>query len=126
MLDDFRLRVFAAVARTGGFTAASRELGVSQPAVSQHVSELEKELGCTLLKRSRDGVTLTADGERLLGYARQVLHWYDVIGKAFAKEDVFGTGKKLPESLELKLGENKTARVWTSGGDIHIELDDYL
>lgn len=122
MLDDFRLRVFAAVARTGGFTAASRELGISQPAVSQHIAELEKELGRTLLTRSRDGVTLTTDGDRLLGYARQVLHWYDVIAAAFAKDDVFSQGKKLPAPVEIKLSDEKTARIWTSGGDIHIEL----
>lgn len=123
MLDDFRLRVFATVARCGGFTAAARELGVSQPAVSQHVAELEKELGCALLLRSREGITLTPEGERLLGYARQVLHWYDVIAAAFAKGDVFSRGKALPEPLSLKLSDKKTARVWTSGGDIHIELD---
>lgn len=123
MLDDFRLRVFATVARLGGFTAAARELGVSQPAVSQHVSELEKELGCSLLERSREGVTLTTEGERLLGYARQVLHWYDVINAAFAKDDVFSRGKALPEPVRLKLSDEKTARVWTAGGDIHIELD---
>ncbi len=122
MLDDFRLRVFAAVARTGGFTAASRELGISQPAVSQHIAELEKELGRTLLTRSRDGVTLTADGDRLLGYARQVLHWYDVIAAAFAKDDVFSQGKKPPAPVEIKLSDEKIARIWTSGGDIHIEL----
>lgn len=124
MLDDFRLRTFAAVASQGSFTLAARELGVSQPAVSQNISELEKELGCSLLKRSRDGVSLTPEGERLLGYARQILHWYDVIARAFVRDDVFGTAEKLPEPLDLKLSENKTARVWTSGGDIHIELKD--
>lgn len=122
-MDDFRLRVFTTVARLGGFTAAARELGVSQPAVSQHVSELEKELGCSLLERSREGVTLTTDGERLLGYARQVLHWYDVINAAFDEDDVFSRGKSLPEPVPLKLSDEKTARVWTAGGDIHIELD---
>ena len=122
MLDDFRLRVFISVARCGSFTAAARELGVSQPAVSQHISELEKELGCSLLLRTRDGVTLTPEGERLMGYARQVLHWYDVIAAAFAKDDVFSRGKTFPAPLELRLSDEKTARIWTSGGDIHIEL----
>ena len=124
MLEDVRLRAFATVARLGGFTAAARDLGISQPAVSQRIAELEKELDCTLLERTRDGVRLTPEGERLLGYARQVLHWYDVIAAAFSKEDVFSRGKALPDPVELRLDDKKTARVWTSGGDIHIEFED--
>ena len=41
MFEDFRLNVFAKVAALGSFTAAARALGISQPAVSQHVAELE-------------------------------------------------------------------------------------
>ena len=41
MLDDFRLRVFMMVAAEGSFTRAAQHLGVSQPAVSQNIAELE-------------------------------------------------------------------------------------
>lgn len=53
MLEDFRLKVFMAVAETGSFTKASRKLGVSQPAVSQNISSLEKETGAILFQRAR-------------------------------------------------------------------------
>ena len=50
-----QLKAFVAVVDQGGFTAASRRLGLSQPAVSRAVATLEKELGLRLLVRSRDG-----------------------------------------------------------------------
>ena len=42
-MDDFRLRIFSVLARTGSFTATARELGVTQPAVSQRIAELETQ-----------------------------------------------------------------------------------
>ena len=122
MLEDFKLKVFVTVVSCGSFTLAARELGISQPAVSQNIAELEKELGQALLIRSKDGVRPSEKGELLLGYARQILHWYGVINSAFAPETVFKTGQSAPETLELKLADNKTARIWSYGGDIHIEL----
>ena len=74
MIDNFRLRIFSAVASLGSFTAAAKALGISQPAVSQNISELEKFAGARLLRRSRGGVELTATGKRLLSRAEAVLH----------------------------------------------------
>ena len=48
MLQDFRLKVFMAVAEYGSFTKAAESLGVSQPAVSQNIAELERNLGVRL------------------------------------------------------------------------------
>ena len=44
MLEDFRLKVFMAVRSEHSFTKAARSLGISQPAVSQNIAELEKEI----------------------------------------------------------------------------------
>ena len=46
MFEDFRLKVFMAVATEGSFTKAAAVLGISQPAVSQNIAELEKSSGC--------------------------------------------------------------------------------
>ena len=73
MIEDFRLKVFAEVARLGSFTAAARALGVSQPAVSQNIAELERFAGTRLLYRSRGGVELTARGRQMLAQAEVVL-----------------------------------------------------
>ena len=66
-----QLNSFVAVVEQGGFTAASRRLGLSQPAVSRAVATLEKELGLPLLVRSRDGVSLTEAGSVALTHARE-------------------------------------------------------
>ncbi len=61
-----RLMVFASVAEKGSFTRAAETLGITKSAVSQQVSQLEKELGIRVLNRTTRGVSLTALGEKLL------------------------------------------------------------
>lgn len=53
------------VVRLGSFTKAAEALGYTQPAMSQMIASLEKELGIAILARSRRGVRLTVEGERL-------------------------------------------------------------
>jgi DNA-binding transcriptional LysR family regulator len=71
------LRYFVAVAEGGSFTAAAAALHISQPALSQAVRRLEREVGTRLIDRgtngSRRGVTLTDAGTALLPGARDVL-----------------------------------------------------
>ncbi|MFB7502618.1 LysR family transcriptional regulator [Streptomyces broussonetiae] len=72
-LDPRLLRAFVAVAEELHFTRAAARLYVAQQALSRDVRRLERELGAELFLRSTRQVTLTADGERLLPYARRVL-----------------------------------------------------
>jgi DNA-binding transcriptional LysR family regulator len=65
---EARLRAFAAVARRSNFSRAAEELGISQPAVSKHVADLEAALGTRLLVREPRGARLTEAGEFLAGY----------------------------------------------------------
>ena len=68
-----QLRYFLAVAESGKFTAAARELHVAQPSVSKQVRKLEAELGAILLERGKSGVALTDAGAILLPWAKRVL-----------------------------------------------------
>jgi molybdate transport repressor ModE-like protein len=68
-MDPKRLLIFRAVARAGSISAAARELGWTQPAVSQHVRALERSVGCALLLRRTSGVELTEPGRLLLARA---------------------------------------------------------
>ena len=69
MLDPRRLLTFRAVARAGSFSAAARELSLTQPAVSQQVAALERELGERLLHRGPGGLSLTDAGALALEHA---------------------------------------------------------
>lgn len=62
-----------AVATEGGFTAAADAVGITQPALSQSIAALERDLGTVLFERLPREVRLTAAGEAFLGPARQVL-----------------------------------------------------
>ncbi|AOK30306.1 LysR family transcriptional regulator [Burkholderia singularis] len=75
------LAVFESAARLASFTAAARELGSTQPAVSQRVVQLETDLGAPLFERGYRGVTLTPEGERLFEAVR---HGLDAIRIASA------------------------------------------
>ena len=62
---DYRTHTFLAVCRTGSFTRAAEELHVTQPAVSQHIRQLEAHYGCTLFSKTGRGVEPTAAGRLL-------------------------------------------------------------
>lgn len=76
-LDLTSLRSFVAVADTGGVTRAAGFLNLTQSAVSMQLKRLEDSLGLSLFDRSGRGLTLTAAGEQLLGYARRLLDLND-------------------------------------------------
>ena len=71
-IDPRLLPTFLAVHESGRVSAAARGLHLSQPAVTAQIRRLEDEIGVALFVRSAAGVTPTAAGDRLAGYARRV------------------------------------------------------
>ena len=71
MLDN-RLYTLLAVAETQNFTRAAQLRALTQPAVSHHISQLEKELGVPLISRRRGMNVLTPEGEIVARYARRM------------------------------------------------------
>jgi DNA-binding transcriptional LysR family regulator len=67
------LRYFCAVAEHQGFSSTARSLHVSQSAISEQISDLEREVGVALLLRGRQKTSLTAPGEVFLAEAQKVL-----------------------------------------------------
>jgi DNA-binding transcriptional LysR family regulator len=80
MLDARRLLTFRAVAHVGSFSRAADALALSQPAVSQQVASLERELGTPLLVRGRGGAVTTDAGALLLEHADAVAARLDLAG----------------------------------------------
>lgn len=72
-LNLHHLRVFAVVGQLGGIGVAARAIGVSQPAVSRSIRELEAELGLRIIERGTGGVVLTAAGRELYEHAQAVV-----------------------------------------------------
>ncbi|TLS41886.1 LysR family transcriptional regulator [Streptomyces montanus] len=83
MIEARHLRVLRAVAATGSFSAAGRELGCTQPAVSQQMKALEASVGTPLVVRAGREMRLTQAGEALVRHAAGI-----IAGLTAAEEEV--------------------------------------
>jgi len=72
MLKRTHLRHFVALAETGSFTAAARRLNLTQPTLSASISEIERQLGTSLIFREHRGIRLTDAGHQFFIKARSV------------------------------------------------------
>jgi DNA-binding transcriptional LysR family regulator len=71
-LENFRLKVFRTVARHLSFRKAAEHLFITQPAVTLQIKALEEDLGVRLFDRRGNQIFLTAQGSRLLRYAKRM------------------------------------------------------
>jgi LysR family transcriptional regulator, low CO2-responsive transcriptional regulator len=101
-LDSRQLRAFAALARTGSFTLAAKELFLSQSAVSHSMKALEEDVGCRLLDRVGKKVFLTQAGEQLLRHSEKILREMSVARESLLHLGKWGKGR-------LRLGASTTA-----------------
>lgn len=83
-----QLEAFVQVAEGGSFSKAAKELYLTQPTVSAHISSLEKELNVRLFVRNTKEVSLSDDGRELYKYARQMIDLESQI------EEKFGSSRK--------------------------------
>ncbi|OXM61912.1 LysR family transcriptional regulator [Amycolatopsis vastitatis] len=92
LMEIRELRAFVAVVEAGAMSKAARLLHVSQPALSQTITALERRLGVRLLVRTSTGVQATDAGTTLLGEARAVLARHDQALAAMARHTETGGG----------------------------------
>jgi DNA-binding transcriptional LysR family regulator len=82
-----QLEVFLAVARAQSFSRAAERIHLSQPTMSEHTRELERELGVTLFARRNRAVTLTEAGRIFEDYATRVVAMLSAARHALAELD---------------------------------------
>ncbi len=92
-MDSRRLDIFLSVVDEGGFTAAGDALGMSQPAVSQAIRELEEDLGTGLFRRLGRTVSLTPAGEALVLPVRQARRDLEIGRMAVREVAGLGAGR---------------------------------
>lgn len=100
MLDIRRLKYFHTIVRQGSMAGASRELNVAQPALSHHMSELERVMGLALLERLPRGVRPTPAGNILMEHARIIL---DNVAKAERELRDYAVGGSRSTAVRLGL-----------------------
>ncbi len=90
-LDLDQLQTFVAISDAGSFTRAASEVFRTQSAVSMQMRRLEERIGKTLFEKDGRSNRLTEDGERLLSYARRMLHLNRETLAAFDDRSLEGT-----------------------------------
>lgn len=106
-IDNYRL--FLRAARLGSLTAAAEQSGYTQAAVSHIIASLEREFGFPLFLRSKAGVALTQDGERMINHIREVVNRDDVAHQVAAEIKGLQSGR-------VRIGAFSSAAVcWLPG-----------
>lgn len=103
-LDVQSLRSFIKVGELRGFTRAAQALCLTQPAISQQIKRLEELLDVALFVRENRQVLLTLEGEKFLGYAKEIVACNDKVGILFQPD-------KKRETLTLGMPEHFCERV---------------
>ncbi|MGC8829437.1 MAG: LysR family transcriptional regulator [Verrucomicrobiia bacterium] len=104
-------KVFCDLAETESFTKAAQINGITQSAVSQQISALEREFKSLLIERSKKRFRLTQEGEILYEYAKQIIQTYDALQS------------KIQEIKEIISGTIRIATIYSIG--LH-ELPPYI
>ncbi len=90
-LDIDMLRCFTEVAKTGSFTKAGNNIGLTQSGVSVKIRRLEERLGAQIFNRTSKSLSLTHEGEILLDYAGRILSIHNEAVSRLTKPKASGT-----------------------------------
>lgn len=94
-------RIFYVVATVGNITKASKELCISQPAVTKQIKQLEDQLGGELFIRTKRGVILTDNGREIYNHIKQAMNCFSNAEMQFTNLKKLGSGT-------LKIGASTT------------------
>ncbi len=104
------LQTFVRIAEAGSISAAGRDLGISQPAASRQLAELENRLSTQLFRRSTHSLALTDAGAELLVEARQLIEGWELMAERHRRSDAELRGG-LKVVAPVALGQQHLARI---------------
>jgi DNA-binding transcriptional LysR family regulator len=137
-MENFRLKVFRAVARHRNFRMAAEDLLLTQPAVTQQIKSLESELDTALFNRSGGKITLTPAGTALLPFAERLAALSDEARQAVAATTGSNAGQLsiaasqtigqylLPKLIAAFLAENPKVSITVLSGNTQAVLEAVL
>jgi DNA-binding transcriptional LysR family regulator len=100
-------RTFLQVVRTGSLASAASQLHVTQTAVTARIKNLESQLNCRVFERNKSGAHLTANGEKFLGYANQLVQTWEAARRDLplpsGSDDLFSFGAEVSLANPLVL-----------------------
>ncbi len=147
-MDEFRLKVFVTAAQTLNFSHCAKLMGITQPAVSSHIKELEGHYGQKLFERNTSGLELTDFGHFLCEKAQNILSEYSKLEyEAFfmihageledyqlaasyhaARELIPHAMKRylqlVGRSISIKVGSQEEVRQWVESSQVRIGVLD--
>lgn len=106
---DAKLETLLKVNETRNFTRAAKLLSLTQPAVSQHIRQLEHDLKVSLFIRGEGALKLTPEGEIAVKYARRIENLYQNLEQALQDEK-----KTSPGSPSASLTPQRAISLWRS------------
>jgi DNA-binding transcriptional LysR family regulator len=122
-LDIDLLRSLVAFADSGSFTKAAGVIGRTQSAVSMQMKRLEEMVGKPLFARDGRDLTLTHDGERMVGYARRMLKLHEEAVASFAEPMLTGTVRVgIPDDYAVSVLPVLFSRFAESYPGVHLEV----
>ncbi len=117
------LRTFVAIAETQSFTSAANAVFRTPSAVSMQIKKLEEQLGRSLFQRDPRSVTLTPDGEMLLGFARRLLAINREAVSKFVTPDIAGVVRLgAPDDVGERILPDVLKRFAVSHPDIMVDV----
>lgn len=124
-LQPSDLGFFSTLATCGSLSAAARELGITTPAVSKHLAQMEARLGVVLVNRTTRRMSLTPEGELCLAHARRIL------GDIHDLEQLLGVSRSTPRGLlrvnaTLGFGRSHVAPLISRFAERHPEVEVQL
>lgn len=125
-MDKFlEMKTFAAVVDGGSFVQAADALGMSKPAVSRHVAELEQRLGVRLLQRTTRKLSLTEEGRLFYGRCKTVLADVEVAEEEITATSIAVKGL-IKVNVPVSFGLQALAPLWpdfmTQYPDVELDI----